>query len=130
MHQIQMQESEAVTMANGVSIDRMAEEIMKGLTEYADLATEDGGKGDGRRGGRHDPEPFRNRAGDFCIRRWNWRLPAGKLHKRPADRGEGNEREKRGGHPQNFTAALPAAPTGAAGKRLFVKEGCMDGIFF
>ena len=28
-------------MANGVSIDRMAEEIMKGLTEYADLATED-----------------------------------------------------------------------------------------
>ena len=51
-------------MANGVSIDRMAEEIMKGLTEYADLATEDGGKGDGRRGGRHDPEPFRIRAGD------------------------------------------------------------------
>ena len=28
-------------MANGVSIDQMAEEIMKGLTEYADLATED-----------------------------------------------------------------------------------------
>ena len=28
-------------MANGVSIDRMAEEIMKGLAEYADLATED-----------------------------------------------------------------------------------------
>ena len=28
-------------MANCVSIDRMAEEIMKGLTEYADLATED-----------------------------------------------------------------------------------------
>ena len=28
-------------MANGVSIDRMADEIMKGLTEYADLATED-----------------------------------------------------------------------------------------
>ena len=28
-------------MASGVSIDRMAEEIMKGLTEYADLATED-----------------------------------------------------------------------------------------
>ena len=28
-------------MANGVSIDRMADEIMKGLAEYADLATED-----------------------------------------------------------------------------------------
>ena len=28
-------------MANGVSIDRMAEEIMKELAEYADLATED-----------------------------------------------------------------------------------------
>ena len=41
MHQIQVQESEAVRMANGVSIDRMAEEIMKGLAEYADLATED-----------------------------------------------------------------------------------------
>ena len=41
MFEIQMQESEAVTMANGVLIDRMAEEIMKGLTEYADLATED-----------------------------------------------------------------------------------------
>ena len=28
-------------MASGVSIDRMAEEIMKELAEYADLATED-----------------------------------------------------------------------------------------
>ena len=28
-------------MADGVSIDRVAEEIMKGLTEYADLAAED-----------------------------------------------------------------------------------------
>ena len=64
MFEIQVQESEAVTMADRVRIDQMAGEIMKGLTEYADLATEDGGKGDGRRGGRHDPEPFRIRAGD------------------------------------------------------------------
>lgn len=28
-------------MANGVSIDQMAAEIMKGLTEYADLATDE-----------------------------------------------------------------------------------------
>ena len=36
-----MQESEAVSMADRVRIDQLADEIMKGLKEYADLATDE-----------------------------------------------------------------------------------------
>ena len=36
-----MQESEAVSVADRVRVDQMADEIMKGLMEYADLATDE-----------------------------------------------------------------------------------------
>ena len=42
MFEIQLQESEAVSMATDrCKIDQMAHIIMEGLQEYADLATED-----------------------------------------------------------------------------------------